>query len=65
MFFPSTCISAEQRKRLSRGSEDAHTAQGQAITGTPCDVPVPKKMTVTVLTMIYLIIVIIVNIVIS
>jgi len=45
MFFPSACSSAEQRNRLSCGSLEAHTAQGHAITGTPCDVPVPKKVT--------------------
>jgi len=45
MFLSPVCIKAEQRNRLSRGSADVHTAQGQAITGTPCDVPVPKKVT--------------------
>jgi hypothetical protein len=44
MFFPPVCTNAEHRNRLSRESEDAHTAHGQAITGTPCDVPVPRKV---------------------
>ena len=33
------------RNRLSRGSLDAHILQGQAITGTPCEVPVPRNVT--------------------
>ena len=33
------------RNRLSRGSFDAHILQGQAITGTPCEVPVPRNVT--------------------
>jgi hypothetical protein len=56
MFFPSTCTNAEQRNRLSSGSEDAQTAQGHAITGMPCDVPVPKKMTVILLILLILLI---------
>ena len=32
------------RSRLSLLSVDAHTAQGQAIIGTPVLVPVPKKV---------------------
>jgi hypothetical protein len=35
----------EERSLLSLGLEDLHTAQVHAITGTPCDVPVPKKVT--------------------
>src|SRR5688572_4442312 len=31
------------RVRLLRGSDEVHTAQSQAIIGTPCDVPVPRK----------------------
>jgi hypothetical protein len=30
--------------RIGRGK---HTSQSQAITGTPCDVPVPKNVMVT------------------
>ncbi|MCK7559223.1 hypothetical protein MKQ70_31340 [Chitinophaga sedimenti] len=32
------------RRRLSFGFFEAHTSQGQAITGTPWDVPVPKNV---------------------
>src|SRR4051812_3975338 len=35
----------EARVRLLRGSVDVHTAQLQAIIGTPCEVPVPRKIT--------------------
>jgi hypothetical protein len=35
----------QQRIRWSRGSADVQTSQWQAIIGTPCDVPVPMKMT--------------------
>jgi hypothetical protein len=31
--------------RLSRGSVDLQTAQSHAIIGTPCDVPVPRNVT--------------------
>ncbi|WP_255637260.1 hypothetical protein [Dyadobacter sp. NIV53] len=41
--FPSTCIQIDVRNLLSRGSVERQTAQSQAITGIPCDVPVPKK----------------------
>lgn len=34
---------AEVRVRLSRGSVDVQVAQSQAMTGTPAEVPVPKK----------------------
>src|SRR5579862_5748863 len=33
------------RMRLSCGSVERHTAQSQAIAGTPCDVPVPSRVT--------------------
>ena len=39
----------EVRKRLSCGSAEVQTSQSQAITGTPCEVPVPKKVTVKIL----------------
>jgi hypothetical protein len=42
-------MSAEVRSRLSRGSAEWHTSHGQAIMGTPCDVPVPKKVSFTML----------------
>jgi hypothetical protein len=32
------------RDRWLRGSGEAQTAHSQAIMGTPCDVPVPRKM---------------------
>jgi hypothetical protein len=32
------------RRRLSRLSEERHTSHLQPITGTPCDVPVPKNV---------------------
>ena len=38
-------IIIEDLKRLSLGSFDLHTSQLQAITGTPYEVPVPKKIT--------------------
>jgi len=34
----------EGRVRLSRGSSEAQTAQRQPMIGTPCDVPVPRKV---------------------
>ncbi len=34
----------EERVRLSRGSEEVHTAQSQPIIGIPTDVPVPRKV---------------------
>ncbi len=34
----------EVRSRLSLKSGDVHTSQPQVITGTPCDVPVPKNV---------------------
>ena len=41
---PSVSIIAEVRRRLSRLSSERHTSQRQPITGTPCDVPVPKNV---------------------
>ena len=41
---PSVSIIAEVRRRLSRLSSERHTAHWQPITGTPCDVPVPRKL---------------------
>jgi len=32
------------RERWLRGSDDVQTAHLHAIMGTPCDVPVPRKM---------------------
>ncbi len=32
------------RQRRSRGSSDRHVAHSQPIIGTPCDVPVPRKV---------------------
>jgi hypothetical protein len=37
-------IKMEDRSRWSLGLEDRQTTQPQAITGTPCEVPVPKKL---------------------
>jgi hypothetical protein len=34
----------EERNRLSRKSPELHTSQSHAMTGTPWDVPVPKKV---------------------
>src|SRR3712207_677963 len=34
----------EERSRLSRGSDEWQTSQSQPIIGTPCDVPVPRKV---------------------
>jgi hypothetical protein len=36
----------EERSLLSRASDEVHTSQLHAMTGTPCDVPVPKNVTV-------------------
>lgn len=35
----------EERNRLSFALVDLHTSQLQAITGTPCEVPEPKTVT--------------------
>ena len=32
------------RSRVSRGSEERQVAQSQPIIGTPCEVPVPRKV---------------------
>ena len=45
MCSPSITTWTEARVRLSRGSVEEQTAQSQPIIGTPCDVPVPRKMT--------------------
>src|SRR5690606_3800264 len=34
----------EGRSLLSRGSADKQTSQSQPMIGTPCEVPVPKKV---------------------
>src|ERR1041384_3559682 len=34
----------EERYRLLRGSGDLQTAQSHATSGTPCEVPVPRKV---------------------
>lgn len=34
----------DDRRRLSSGFLDEHTSQSQAITGTPCEVPVPRNV---------------------
>src|SRR3954471_22708938 len=39
--------STEVRIRRSRGSADLQTVQSQPIIGTPCDVPVPRKVIFT------------------
>src|SRR4051812_49325458 len=44
---PSASNKTEVRRRLSCLSVDVHTSQSQAITGTPCEVPVPKNVMVT------------------
>ena len=42
---PSSCTSALERVRLSRESLEVQTGQSQPIIGTPCEVPVPSRMT--------------------
>src|SRR6478736_402674 len=42
---PSISTWMQARVRLLRGSGEVHTAQSHAIIGTPCDVPVPRKIT--------------------
>jgi hypothetical protein len=44
MFVLSASISTEDRNRLSFEFSERQTSQSQAIIGTPCDVPVPKKV---------------------
>ena len=41
---PGFSIAMDDRKRLSRISAEEHTAQSQAMTGIPWDVPVPRKV---------------------
>jgi len=41
----SICTEIDDLNRLSLLSADVQTAQLQAITGTPCDVPVPRNLT--------------------
>lgn len=41
---PRVSTIAEVRRRLSRRSADVHTLQRQPMTGTPCEVPVPRKV---------------------
>lgn len=43
------CKSAAVRSRLSRGSVDKQTAQSQPKTGTPCEVPVPRIVTTSLM----------------
>src|ERR1700744_1251787 len=45
---PLSSRSSDVRKRLSRASAEVQTSQLQAITGTPCEVPVPKKVIFTI-----------------
>ncbi len=40
----SVSIRIEDRKRLSLVSAEVQIAHGQAITGTPCEVPEPKNV---------------------
>ena len=39
----------DERRRWSRASDEVHTEQLHAITGIPCDVPVPKNVIFTAL----------------
>lgn len=41
----SSSIKTEERSRLSFASVERHTLQLQAMTGTPWEVPVPRKVT--------------------
>ncbi len=41
---PHASTMAEVRRRLSRLSADVQTLQRQPMTGTPCEVPVPRKV---------------------
>src|SRR5438477_11075786 len=45
-YLPRDSIFTDCRRRLSRGSSDAQTRHGQPTTGTPVDVPVPRKVTI-------------------
>jgi hypothetical protein len=42
---PGTSMKMEGRRRVSYGSVDWHTRQVQAMSGTPCDVPLPRNVT--------------------
>src|SRR5882724_7458410 len=42
---PCISIFTDWRNRLLRGSDDAQTAQEQPTTGTPVEVPLPRKVT--------------------
>jgi len=44
---PSVSSKTEVRNRLSRASSEWQVLQSHAITGTPCDVPVPRKVIFT------------------
>jgi hypothetical protein len=41
---PSFSTEMEERNLLSWKSPEEHTSQSQAITGTPWEVPVPRKV---------------------
>ena len=41
---PASSINMEVRSLLSLLSVEVHASQLHAITGTPCEVPVPKKV---------------------
>jgi hypothetical protein len=43
-FFSFIFSSNDDRKRLSFSSVEQQTSQSQAITGTPCEVPVPRNV---------------------
>jgi hypothetical protein len=45
----SSSTKIDVRKRLSLGSLEVQISHWQAITGTPCDVPVPKNVTFSTL----------------
>jgi hypothetical protein len=38
-------MAIDGRRRVSCGSDDWHTAQAHAISGTPWDVPLPRTVT--------------------
>lgn len=41
---PRVSTMADVRSRLSRGSVERQTAHRHPMTGTPCEVPVPRKV---------------------
>lgn len=47
MLVCSVSIHTEVRSRLSLEFVEQHTSHGQLITGTPCEVPVPKNVIFT------------------